>query len=621
MSRFYADKGLWLALLFACLMALWLQWESIVDPYQAEEDFRNAYWMHRFQDRAVFDDEILFQLYPRLLIVEAGPLYLPMDSGSPGYSWLFQIASYVIDPVTFSKLLVFPLLVWAVFYVYRIGELLRGPGTALVLALAFVIVNLSGSPMSTILGGLQRSFIAVFILGELYYLMTKRDVAAAILILISGFIYPPALFLCTAMYVLSLVSWQKKGRLPVTVDWQRCLPLLIVGVIATVTLLPILSHNVSEGSTDLSGSDESLSVFVDPVYQEGGRRQFFELFPLVGRGGIATQGTDFLYIFLFFALAIVIWLWQRDVMTRLHPGLNYLFFGSLLCYAAAWLAFIVTKSLVLYIPSRYTNTSFVLFGLIFVVIHVEESLQRFAAALLRRRHQIIWFVLPSVCIGVALVLFLPAGGLGGDRGSTRWIVLGLLGILLALTWVIHQRQTPPVKPNPVAPGISQTGWIILGMPVLLFGVGYVNLTAITFYEATPTEQALFAFLETLPQDAIIAGSPCELDSVLLFAKRTILFSCEQPNLAPDVTRDGLWAYYASDWETVTAFCQKHRVDYLVVNEREFSPEAIASGSYYFEPYDSELRPVVQPQTQFALANIPPAQKLFAYDELYVVACS
>jgi hypothetical protein len=111
-----ARKGrtlLWLALAIGTLVALLVQGPRLADPYSVEEDFRNFYWMHRFQDSQLFEDDPLIRY--RIVEYDVGPVHLIFDSGSPGYSLLFQLASYLMPVALVSKLLVFPLL-WAAIY-------------------------------------------------------------------------------------------------------------------------------------------------------------------------------------------------------------------------------------------------------------------------------------------------------------------------------------------------------------------------------------------------------------------------------------------------------------------------------------------------------------------------
>jgi hypothetical protein len=135
-----------------------------------------------------------------------------------------------------------------------------------------------------------------------------------------------------------------------------------------------------------------------------------------------------------------------------------------------------------------------------------------------------------------------------------------------------------------------------------------------------SELSLYRYLTTLPKDTLLAGTPCALDNVPLFAKRQILFSCEKLVNDPPRVRQSLLAYYSSDAEDVAAFCRQFGVDYLVVDEAAYAPEYLDRGRLFFEPYNDELVSAVAGRESFALAEVPEEDRLFQAESLYVVAC-
>ena len=77
-----------------------------------------------------------------------------------------------------------------------------------------------------------------------------------------------------------------------------------------------------------------------------------------------------------------------------------------------------------------------------------------------------------------------------------------------------------------------TGRALIGTAIVLFLGGWALyaplLTEISYLNPPPAERELLQFLRTVPKDALIAGSPCALDSVQLFAERQVFFTFEQP---------------------------------------------------------------------------------------------
>ena len=99
-----------------------------------------------------------------------------------------------------------------------------------------------------------------------------------------------------------------------------------------------------------------------------------------------------------------------------------------------------------------------------------------------------------------------------------------------------------------------------------------------------------------PKDSLLAGHPNLMDAVPTFARRRAFATYKLAH----VWAKGYWqwlkprlgeffvAYYATDPEVVKAFCRRHRIDFLVVDERHFTPAFLMGGWFYF-PLD---RPAV-----------------------------
>jgi hypothetical protein len=135
-----------------------------------------------------------------------------------------------------------------------------------------------------------------------------------------------------------------------------------------------------------------------------------------------------------------------------------------------------------------------------------------------------------------------------------------------------------------------------------------------------TEQSLVAYLQTLPKDIRLGGTPCVLDNVPLFAKRMILFSCETPSANPMVMQEALQSYYAEDGQTINTFCQKYDVDYLVIDQNSYSDAYIQQGEFLFEPFDSFMRQKLSGDQNYILDNLSPEEILFQKDSLIVTSC-
>jgi hypothetical protein len=150
-------------------------------------------------------------------------------------------------------------------------------------------------------------------------------------------------------------------------------------------------------------------------------------------------------------------------------------------------------------------------------------------------------------------------------------------------------------------------------------------------------QPLYAALEHVPAEALVAGHPNLMDNVPTFAQRRALAIYElahpwatgwwrqlQPRL-DDLFR----AYYAADPQEVVKLAQKYGVAFMVVDDRHFTPEFLAGQwrlfpydqdhaagtprglrerAYcpFFAPFDAHIRRLAAGRERFALLNWPPA---------------
>ncbi|MBP7999386.1 MAG: hypothetical protein KA314_12120 [Chloroflexi bacterium] len=615
-----------LALAVAFLLALWVQYARLIDPYSVEEDFRNFYWMHRFQNPDLFVDDPT--IYGRVVSFVIGPIEFIMDNGSPLYSVLFQLTSGLIEPVLLSKLLIFPLLLTGAYYAFAIGDRLKGSGTGLALSLAFTSLILASHSAISVVGGLQRSFVTPLLLAMVYHLLVGQWHAAAIWLLFGGLIYPPTFLVGAGTYGLLCLGWDKSRRWPLIIHWRRLIPLLVVTFLVLLVLLPVTLSGLNNTATianDAAADGTKPFILNDPLYQKGGRFAFFLLFPLVGRGGIVIDGTELVHILFLFGLIIWFWRMKPTLMTEIPPVLKAFFFAGVFCYLLSWVSILLTSSFVLYLPSRFTQATFFLFGLIVAIIHLPEGLNNAARWIMRLQGKLIWGIVPLLALS-GLILVLPVSPDNPFLRTTgsRWLLLGLILVCIGLMVVIQRRRTRLPLATPVTQGTKTTPspfvWPLVGGILFVASLFYVQLMGAGFYQATTDERALLAFLATLPEDSLLVGPPCLLDGVPLFARRQVLFTCERPHPDPDVVRLALETYYAPTLAGLAPFCLAHGVDYVVVNEADFTPARIASGSYFFEPYDSELRPVLQQQQTFALAKLDQTEKLFQQGDLVVIAC-
>ena len=154
-------------------------------------------------------------------------------------------------------------------------------------------------------------------------------------------------------------------------------------------------------------------------------------------------------------------------------------------------------------------------------------------------------------------------------------------------------------------------------------LGACRLHGVGVYDFSPDAPVITA-ARALPKNARIAGPPALMDNVLAFGQRRALVSFELAHpwlrgywarIAPRL-RELFDAYYADDPAAVRAFCARHGVDFLIVDERDFpleaggNPEATASsrapdflrGRPFFAPFDKQIQSLLAGRTHFAILS-------------------
>ncbi len=137
---------------------------------------------------------------------------------------------------------------------------------------------------------------------------------------------------------------------------------------------------------------------------------------------------------------------------------------------------------------------------------------------------------------------------------------------------------------------------------------------------------LYAFVETLPKDSLLAGPPTEMDNIPLFSRRTVYVSDEavQPlfdRYYRDIServRRFYRAYYAHDISTVAEFASSTSVDYMVVRTDDFASK-FTRVKYFHEPFNSFIKELKgdRPVTEFVFAN-PPGSAVVYSDGFFKV---
>lgn len=619
-----------LALGLTLILSLWLQMPRILDPYTYQEDFAKFFWMHSYEDPELFTAH-RSQIPTTVKQLEIGPLSLQVDTTSPAYSLIIFLASPFF-PITLShKLLLFPLMVVSVYFLFRIGEKIRGPGTGFALALAFAVLNLNAPSSVSLAAGLQRSFVAPVLIILIYSLMQEKYLAAALVIFIGGLFYPPVMVLGILTYALSVME-PADSRWRFKVNWRNALPLVILLGIAVVLLLPAILRQLQRIDLPSFEQVEQIGSFLgEPQYSPEGRYPIFHdqsLGYLVGKAGLFERVETFWQTVILTLLALALLMVRPQSWSETPATLKRLLAASFVAFSITWLAALMTSSFILYLPSRYGRASIGLVLLIFVVTNFETSM---AAAIARFGHlksrNRALVVLAIGILFLAMIIAIRERSfqfLSSLRYSRlRWSLALSFALLTGSTLLRILSTSVDVLED--GGGVERSRkfrplWLVAGLGLfLLAGILYVRPVNHDYVSANQSSQKLINYLGRLPKDALIASGLCLGDDVPMLAKRSVLWNCEQPGGQRSVL-DTLGAYYADSMVEVFEFCQKYDVDYMLVNQESFELDRIRAGNFIFEPYNSLISPQIINRTIFALQNIPEPMRIFESDGITVIPC-
>lgn len=190
---------------------------------------------------------------------------------------------------------------------------------------------------------------------------------------------------------------------------------------------------------------------------------------------------------------------------------------------------------------------------------------------------------------VALALFVP------DRYISYTInLLYALGLAVCLRFALA--------------GLAGSRSAAAGLVTLAVILGAWRDTDASLYDYR-ADASLYAAVAALPKDALLAGHPEILDTVLTFGQRNVLASFELAHpwstgywqlLAPRLEAE-LTAYYAKEPQTVIAVARTYGITHFVVRESDFTAKALA-GHPLFAPYDERIRELAAQPGNFALLD-------------------
>lgn len=157
--------------------------------------------------------------------------------------------------------------------------------------------------------------------------------------------------------------------------------------------------------------------------------------------------------------------------------------------------------------------------------------------------------------------------------------------------------------------LEHRGWkrkSLLTLAAILVAFGAARNWHMGIYDYSRHEP-LYRFLETVPKTSLIAGHPELMDNIPTFARRKALVTYELSHTWTDKyweaikarTFDLFRAYYSDDPEEIRNFGRRYGIDYLIVEDADFSSKLVKSGQIYFEPFKAFIHGLVGPRSHFA----------------------
>jgi hypothetical protein len=554
-----------IALATAAVSAFIYQLPYLQNPNTIDEDLRNLYWISRAQDSSLYPHDVLD---PEVIDVKIGSFTFTILKLAPGYSTIFMVLGSIIPPILLSKLLIFPLLMIAVYYLFLLVESQLTSGAALGVALGFIGLDLASSTNISTNAGVQRSFSFPLMIGLVYFMTMKKPIPAAVVLFLSGVIYPPVFLLLaitSGLYYLLKLIHQRLDRLFIS----EITPFILSVFLVFVCLIPAFSNQVSNPTFALPMELVGRIRFTDMIMKDGFRYPFFTMFPILGAGGLFMTPVDFLNTGVLLVLVLITRLVLRKRFQKPPRIIYVLLLAGIIGFIISWLGILITHSMVFHLPSRLTQS-----------------------------------MLP-------LVLFYMFATNAGA------LLMKLMNKLFSISK--NSKKEPGTPSMQVEP--PKFFWVTLGVVFAIIMSQYITGIPKDFYTPSSENLKLMNFIGSLPKEVTIAGDPCSLNNVPLYARRQILFSCEKPNPDPDIVVNWLRAYYSDQPSEIIQFCKQHEIKYLVVNLDSFQRQKISSGIYYFEPYNELLRSLVRQRSKFALEHLQSDKILFSQGSLRVIPCA
>jgi hypothetical protein len=502
------QKRLWfsLSLIFAIFYSLLELRQAFSSTYVVQDDARvYVFWMQRFLQRDILSNDLIADYFQSVTPV--------------GFTTFYRMMAMVgIEPLLLSKLLPIVLKIVSICYWFPLCmEIFPIPTAGFISTLLFA-QNLS--LRDDIVSATPRSFIFVFFLAFLYYLLRKALLPGLIAIALIGLFYPPFLLIVAGILILRLWRWE--GKRP---DY------IFSGAGLAISLLLMLPYAFSSsrfGPTIAGAAARQL-----PGLAATGRIPFFSDDPIWfwlsnQHSGLIPNVLEHPLNIIGLLLPILLLYPQRFPLTKKITS-KIKILPEILVVSVAM--FFVAHLLLykLFAPARYTR-----YTLKFVVI---------------------------ISAGIALAVIIDAvfrwAKQYRKRSSRRQILALGFTSLLGSVLIIY-------------PHFLQI------FPYSLYKVGEVP-AMYDFFQKQPKDTLIASLAQEIDNVPIFSQR-----SILIGWEYAVPYHVGYNRQITERATDLINAQYSENVATVQNFIQKYGVDFFVIEQAAFTPEYIKTNPWFIQ---------------------------------------
>ncbi|MBD2087536.1 hypothetical protein H6F52_21585 [Coleofasciculus sp. FACHB-542] len=541
-----------LSLTFALIYSFLGLKQAFSSSYVVQDDARvYVFWMQRFVDSSLFPNDFIADYFQAIT--------------PSGYAAFYRLIAFLgIEPLGLSKLLPVFLTLLTTTYCFAVClEIFPVPAAGFISTL---LLNQNLSMRDDLVSSTPRSFIYLFFLAFLYYLLRRSLFLCLGAIALAGLFYPPLLFILAGILILRLWRWDGQ-RLHLS---KNRLDYLFGATGLGFCLLAILAYALK--SSEVGPAIAGMELRSLPAFSQTGRIPFFD-------------NTNPLWFWLFGQHSGLL----PNVFE--HPlSLLGLFLPILMRYPDRFPLIKQIASNIIILP----QIALASFG-IFVAAHA-MLYKLFAPARYTRYSFKLVMILSAAIVLVALLDAVFKWAKQQDKFLIRrqFIALGFTTLL---------------------------GTTILFYPYLLEKFPNSNYVV-------GKAPALYEFFQKQPKNILIASLSEEVDNLPTFSQRAILVGWEYANPYHVIyerqirqrATDLIHTQYTQNLAEIQNFIQTYDVDFFLLDRAAFTSEYITNNPWFrqWQPLAKEMLGMLDRGMIPAMSGLMQRCSVFETGELVVL---